>query len=279
MALKGEVFMNRKFGLKEIGYTILLVIIVLLSNFPILWTFKISIEPVDLIFKEPLRVIFSPTIQGYRVVLGEFSLFFFNSIAVALLSTLLSIIIGFPAAYSIARFNTGGENLSFWILSLKFIPPVAFLIPMYIWISSIGLLDNILGLVLVHLILNLPLTIWFLRSYIEEIPIENEEAAMVDGCSRAQAMFHITLPLTSSAIVATAVLAFITSWNEYLSALVLTYTRAKTWPVALAQFIGLFRVSYNELAAAAMIGMIPSIALAIIMRKHLVRGMTLGILK
>ena len=271
--------MAKNFSIKKMVYLTLLIIVVVFFNFPVLWAFKISIEPVDLIFKEPLLVIFSPTIKGYQVLLGEFAGFFLNSTIVALASTSLSVLIGFPAGYSIARFHTGGENLSFWILSLKFIPPVAFLIPMYIWVSAIGLLDNVLGLILVHLMLNLPLTIWFIRSYVEEIPIENEEAAMIDGCSRAQAMLHISLPLAQSAIVATAVLAFITSWNEYFSALVLTYTRAKTWPVALAQFIGLFRVSYNELAAAAVVGMVPSIALAIIMRKHLVRGMTLGILK
>lgn len=270
---------TKPFAPRNLLYLLVLIAVVAIFNSPIIWTFKISIEEADLIFKEPLALLFNPTIASYRVLFQEFLGYFLNSFLAASGSTLLSIIIGFPTAYSIARFRTGGENLSFWILSLRFIPPVAFLIPIYIWISTIGLLDNIFGLIPVYLILNLPLSIWFLRSFIEEIPVENEEAALIDGCSRLEAMLRITLPLSRPAIAAVSVLAFIASWNEYLCALVLTYTRARTWPVALAQFIGLYRVSYGELAAAGIIGMLPTIVLAIVMRNHLVRGMTLGVLK
>lgn len=203
-----------------------------------------------------------------------------NSLIVALSTSLISTLIGAMAAYSIARFKTGGITLVSWVISIRMLPPVATLLPLYLFFKYLNLLNTRIAIILCHLIFTTPLSIWVLITFFKEIPSELDDAAYVDGATTMQAFFRVTLPLSAPGLAAVSTLAFIQSWGEFLLALLLTSNaKAQTLPVYLGRYITGFRIAWGPLAAAALIVMIPVIIFSLMMQRYLIRGLTFGSVK
>jgi len=276
--------MKKKKVAASILTIVVLIGIILIVNIPIVWLIMTSFKMrPDIISDHPVWI-FRPTLEHYIRVLARkevfpVDLYFSNSLIVTISTTLLAILITFPAAYSIARFNTGGRNLSFWILSIRMLPPVVFLIPMGMLFMSYHLLDTKFGLIIVYLTFNIPFATWTLKSFIEEIPREIEESALIDGAGRLGVITRVTFPLCAPGLVAVSLICFIFSWNEFLYALVLTSLRAVTMTVGTARFLTGYAIWWGDISAAATVAMIPVIVLGFLSQKYLVRGLTLGAIK
>jgi multiple sugar transport system permease protein len=225
---------------------------------------------------------FQPTFRNFYDALFVFGgqgalTFVLNSIVVTLASTLLSVGLGAMAAYGLARFPFAGRRqLSFWILSTRFAPPIAFVVPMYMMALQLELLDTHVGLIMIYTSMNLSLVIWLLRGFFAEIPAEIEEAARVDGYTRLQIFWRIAVPLVRPGIVTTAILSAVFSWNEFLFASVLTQTNAATLPVYLSGFSSAMGLAWGPYMAVGVIAVLPIAIVTIALQKHLVRGLTFG---
>jgi multiple sugar transport system permease protein len=199
-----------------------------------------------------------------------------DSLIVASLSTALSLLFGVPAAYALGRFKTGGDNLSFTVLSILFMPPVAVAIPMYLFWSALGLLDSYTALVLQYTVFNLPFIAWVLKSFFEDIPREMEESALVNGATRWRGFWEIAVPLARPAILAVGLLAFIFSWNEFFFALILTRANVTTLPFILPVLMEGHDILWGDIAAIAALGALPVVILAFALQRYLVRGLSFG---
>jgi len=207
-----------------------------------------------------------------------------NSLIIALVTTVLAVALGTTAAYSMARFRTGGKHLAFWFLSQRLMPPIAVIIPIFLLYSRYSeewfgftLIDTRIGLILLYTVFALPFTVWMMYAYFRQMPAELEEAALVDGCSRLQALLKIAWPLAAPGIVSAAAFAFIFAWTEFLFAQVLGRSEAVTVPVALAGMITFFQGNlYGQASALTVVSLIPAVLLGILVQRHLVRGLTLG---
>lgn len=254
-----------------------LILLSLIAIFPVVWMILTSFK---------LRA-FSPellstlTLNNYYTVFARspMPLYLKNSIIVALISTSLTMIVGVPAGYSLARFRVGGHHLPFWILSTRMMPPIATVIPIFLIFRSLGLLDTPLALIFPYLIFQLPLAVWLARGFIQDVPVALEEAAMVGGCSRFTAFTRIVLPLIAPGLAATAILCIIFSWGEFLLALILTGTTAKTVPVAAMSYITEVGIQWGEIAATGSVIMFPVILFVIVVQRYLIRGLTFGAVK
>lgn len=199
-----------------------------------------------------------------------------DSLIVSSFSTLLSLLLSVPAAYALGRFKTGGENLSFTVLSILLMPPVAVAIPMYLFWSSLGLLDSYAALILQYTVFNLPFISWVLKSFFEDISRDMEESALVNGATRWRAFCQIAVPLARPAILAVGLLAFIFSWNEFFFALILTRANVTTLPFILPVLMEGHNVLWGDIAAIATLGALPVVILAFVLQKYLVRGLSFG---
>lgn len=199
-----------------------------------------------------------------------------DSLVVASATTALSMVLGVFAAYALGRFRTGGENLSFVILSILFMPPVAVAIPMYIFWSRLGLIDTYTALVGQYTVFNIPFIAWVLKSFFEDIPREMEESAIVNGAARWRAFWEVALPLARPSVVAVTLLAFIFSWNEFFFAVILTRARVTTLPFILPTLMEGHNVLWGDIAAIATLGAVPVVVLAFVLQRYLVRGLSFG---
>jgi len=264
---------------KRLALRGLLAAIVLVWAFPIVWVAYSSFKPPELIISRALSVFFAPTLAHYRAIFEThaFARFGVNSLVVAAASTVLCVILGFLAAYGMARFGAGGTAFSLWVLVTRMAPPAAVLIPFYLMFRLLGLIQTLTGLVLVNIALNLSFAVWILRSFIEEIPVELEESAMVDGASRVDVLRAIVLPLSRPGLVTTAIFSFVFAWNEYLFALVLaTSPRVKTLPVAAGDFVTAYAIEWGPVFASGTLILIPVMILTLFLQRYIVRGLTLG---
>jgi multiple sugar transport system permease protein len=202
-----------------------------------------------------------------------------DSLIVASLSTVLSLLLGVPAAYAIGRYQTGGDNLSFTVLSILFMPPVAVAIPMYLFWSALGLIDSYTALILQYMVFNIPFLTWVLKGFFEDIPRDMEDSAMVNGATRWRAFWEIAVPLARPAILAVSLLAFIFSWNEFFFALILTRANVTTLPFILPVLMEGHDVLWGDIAAIATLGALPVVILAFALQKYLVRGLSFGTLR
>jgi multiple sugar transport system permease protein len=202
-----------------------------------------------------------------------------DSLIVASLSTLLSLLLGVPAAYAIGRYHTGGDNLSFTVLSILFMPPVAVAIPMYLFWSALGLIDSYTALILQYTVFNIPFLTWVLKGFFEDIPRDMEDSAMVNGATRWRAFWEIAVPLARPAILAVSLLAFIFSWNEFFFALILTRADVTTLPFILPVLMEGHDVLWGDIAAIATLGALPVVILAFALQRYLVRGLSFGTLR
>jgi multiple sugar transport system permease protein len=200
-----------------------------------------------------------------------------NSILVTTVSTAAALLIGAMAAYGLARFRfPGSRDVAFFILSTRFAPAVAFVIPIYVIVQRLGLLDTRLALMIIYTGANIPFVTWVLRGFFVEIPKEIEEAALVDGYSHIQIFWRVALPLVRPGLITTAILTAVFAWNEFLFAMILTQNAAATLPVYLSQFSGSTYVVWDQYMAVGLVAVAPILAVTFWLQKHLVRGMTFG---
>lgn len=199
-----------------------------------------------------------------------------DSLVVAGIAASLSVGFGVLAAYSIARYKTGGENLAFWILSIRMAPPVAAIIPLFMLMRQAGLIDTHASLILSYFLFNLPFAVWLIKGFFEEIPSNIEGAALVDGFNRWQVFQRIALPLAVPALIVTGLFCFIFSWNEFLLALVLTGSDVVTLPLVISGMVGGHEIMWGEISALATFASLPVIIVSLLLQRYLVRGLTLG---
>ncbi len=266
------------------GRYVLLIVALLLTLFPLYWLFISSLKPDPELFRSvPTFIPERPTLAAYRdlFAIRNVGQFLLNSLIVVSVSVIASLTIGSAAAYSLARFRSSANRaILFAILVTRMIPGIVIVVPIFLMIRGLGLLNTYAGLELVYTALNLPFVIWMMRSFFDEIPVELEEAAMVDGDSRLSALWRIVLPLAAPGLAATAFFAVITTYNEFVFALILTSTDdTMTVPVGTATLSFKTSVDWGAMTAMAVIGILPVIVLAIVLQRHFVRGLTLGAVK
>jgi multiple sugar transport system permease protein len=266
-----------------VTYSILFTVL-LVAIFPIIWMFLASFKKdIDIISMPPVWI-FTPTIQNYEHVFSDpgshMVRYFMNSVIIAIGTTVLAILLGTLAAYSLARFKFRGDRLFFnSILVARMVPSESLFIPLFLLIRDLGLLDTHLALIIVYLVFNLPFTIWMMRGFFEDLPLDIEESAMVDGCSRLGAFRKVALPLVKPGLVATSVLCIVISWNEFLFALIISFQQANTVPLGLSSFLWFSRISWGQMYAASSAAVLPIIIFVMAIQKYLVRGLTLGAVK
>jgi multiple sugar transport system permease protein len=205
---------------------------------------------------------------------------FLNSIIIAVSSTFLAVAMGTLTAYGFSRFRMPGEqDWLFFILSTRMLPPVVVAIPMFLMYRAVGLVDTHIGLIILYTAFNLSFSVWIMKGFIDEIPVEYEEAALVDGYTRIQAFFKIVLPQAATGIAATAVFCFITAWNEYAFALMMTNRKAQTAPPYIPAQLGSGITDWTVIAAGTFLFLLPVAVFTFLLRKHLLRGVTFGAIR
>jgi len=249
---------------------------------PLYWMVITSIKPTsDYLAVPPVWFPAEPTVVHYTAALFSYRGLdgLINSLIVASAATVLSTVLGTLMAYSMARFDTGGQHLAFWVLSQRFLPPVAIVLPLFLLFRGWHLYDTHVGLIIVYTFITLPLSVWMMYAYFRQLPRSLEDAALVDGLSRWQALWMVAVPLAAPGIAAAAVFVFVAVWTEFFFALVLTSRHAFTLPTVFRAFLGFQGAQYGEACALATTSLVPSIALGILVQRHLVRGLTLGALR
>ncbi len=291
---------------------ILVITYALVTIVPILWIFATGFKTPPDSISYPPKVIFQPSLEGYvnlfttrtrlaqedldalppprtwyeaivrnrnMVIAGpsRFGERFVNSVIIGFGSTFLSIFLGTLAAYGFSRFKVPlKDDLLFFILSTRMMPPVAVAIPIFLMYRQLGLSDTHLGMILLYTAVNISLAVWLLKGFIDEIPREYEEAALIDGYTRFQAFMKVVLPQAATGIASTAIFCLIFSWNEYAFAVLLTSGTAQTAPPFIPTIIGVGGLDWPAVAAAASIFLLPVMIFTILLRKHLLRGITFG---
>lgn len=242
---------------------------------PNVWMFVTSIKPRAVAY-QPDALAFEPTVEAYREVLfgSSFVLYFANSLLVAGVVTAVSLFVGILAAYSFARFDTGGLKTRFLFLSAMIFPPVVLIIPMYFIFFELGLIDTYLAIILGHLTFGIPLAVWFLTGFFKELPRELEEAAMIDGDTRFEAILFILVPSIKEGIIAAGILVFVLSWNNFIYPLILAGNEeTRTLPIAVANFNTFQGLLISRMAAAIVIIVLPMFVLAFYVQRYLVAGL------
>jgi multiple sugar transport system permease protein len=230
-----------------------------------------DVSPATFTFDNFVQVISAAAALGRGIV---------NSAIVALFSTAVALALGAPAAYALARLPVPRANgIAFLILATQMLPGIAIAIPLFIAISRLGMIDNVLSLGVVYLSFNLPIVVWILRGFFQGIPIGIERAAAIDGAGVMATFWHIVLPISIPPMAAAAVFAFVEAWNEFFFALILTRQQAQTVPLVIALFAGQYQTVFGQMMAAAVISVAPVIVLAVIFRNQVVRGFADGMTK
>jgi sorbitol/mannitol transport system permease protein len=263
-------------------WTGLTYILVLLLVFPVLWMvitgFKTEVAAIAI----PPTLVFQPTLDQFLLAINSgFGAYLFNSAVASLVSTAIALVLGIPAAYSMVfqMRKKSSDDMLFFVLSTRFMPFAAILVPLYVIITRLNLLDNLFTLIIVYTAMNLPLIIWMARSYFMDLPKEVLEGAWLDGASTFRTIVSVVVPMAAPGLAAAALLSIIFAWNDFFFAVSLTYTNAPTLPIMVAVFTsneGLFLARVSALAT--MIILVP-VAIGIYAQKHLVRGLTGGALK
>jgi multiple sugar transport system permease protein len=262
-----------------------LALALVIALFPFWWMLVTSLkQPVD-IFRGVSFAPQHPTGDNYSRLFSNYHMgqYLVNSLIVVTVAVAVSLVLGTLAAYALVRFRLRfGLNQSALVVALlvRSLPPILLAIPLYLTLSKYGLLNTRLGLIIVYAGLNTSFVIWMMQSFLEEIPKDIEEAAMVDGDSRLRALRRVVLPLAAPGLAAAAIFSVITTYNDFLLALTLTSTpSAQTVPVGVSTLIGKIQIEWGPMAAAGVVGALPIMIFAIIVQRHFVRGLTLGAVK
>lgn len=261
---------------KRWGLNVVLGLAIVLLLFPFVWMIMMSLKTqVQNTAATPVWI-FTPVLDNYRNVIerNNFLVFTKNSLIVAVAATVIGMLLGLPAAYAIARYKQAG--LSLWILVSRIIPYITFLLPLFLVFTKLHLIGSFAALIISHLIITLPMIIWVTIAFFEDIPTDLEEAALVDGSSRAGAFVRIILPLVAPGVVTAGILAMIFSWNQFLFSLILGGPNTKTVPVAVFNFLSYGSQDYGAIAAAAVLITLPIILLSLTVQRYIVKGLTAG---
>ncbi|MEM7208271.1 MAG: carbohydrate ABC transporter permease [Pseudomonadota bacterium] len=291
---------------------ILVVSYAIITLLPLIWIIATGFKSSPDSIAYPPKVVFEPTVEGYvnlfttqtrlsseaineprenlpwyeqivrekgNTVVGpsRFSERFFNSVIIGFGSTFFAIVLGTAAAYAFSRFRVPlKEDLLFFILSTRMMPPIAVAIPIFLMFRQLGLNDTHAGMILLYTAVNLSLAVWLINGFIDEIPVEYEEAALIDGYTRFQAFYKVVLPQAATGIASTAIFCLIFAWNEYAFAVLLTSGTAQTAPPFIPTIIGVAGQDWPAVAAGATLFLLPVVVFTILLRKHLLRGITFG---
>lgn len=276
--------MSRRIFLRKTWLIIrylLLAVVGTFTVFPIYYMITTSFKTPILTY-DPAVWIFKPSLENYISLFTRYNVlpYFLNSIIVTVVSVILALILGSLAAYGFTKFNfKNKEGLANWILSIRFLPAISGIIPLFLIANMLKILDTKFFLIISYLTFNLPFAIWMLRSFIEEIPREIEEAAFVDGANQVQTLTKIVFPLIGPGLFATSALLVIQTWNEFALALFLATNNARTMPTLTSQFQTVRGIVWGEMTALGLLTTLPVLFFAILARKYLVRGLTFGAVK
>ena len=265
--------------LKSLFFYLGLFIIIIPTVFVFYWMISGGFKTQLQIISSPPVFFFEPNIKNYIEVITQhnFGLYMWNSFVVAALSTLVALLVGIPAGYSISRFRM---RTSVFLLTVsRMVPFVSYLMPWFITFRRWGLIDSYTGLTLAHLIVNMPIVDLLMSTFFEEVPYELEEAAEIDGASKVNVFKYVSLPLARNGVITSAILSFVFSWNQFLFSLILSGPRTQTVPIAVFNFMTYEEIAWGGLLAAATMITLPVLILTIFIHKYIVRGLTLGALK
>ena len=262
-----------------ISKRLLLLLYGFFALFPLVWMIVMSLKTQSEVLTTGF--IFHPTFENYVTVAtaSDYSRAFVNNLIVSIGAVILSLVVGIPAAYALARFRFAGkENIAFTFLSFRFAPELFVILPLFIIYQRLGLIGSYFGLIWVYQLITLPLIIWVLRGFFEDIPRELDEAAQIDGCNWWQVFVRVMLPLVRPGLVSAGLMSFIFAWNAFTFPLLLGGD-TQTSTVAILSYISSTTVNYGQVATAATISILPSVILALFVQKHLVRGLSFGAVK
>jgi len=280
-----------KVAAKGIGRYLLLIIVSVWTLAPVAWMVSLSFKgPIE--WYAPNLIPIQPTIDNYISLFVPTNpiggSFFFtsiteaitkpliNSLIVAGLGTIFAVLVGFLAAYGVSRYRAGGTFVIFFTLLTRMLPGATFVAPLMVFYASIGLIDTYAGLILLYTAVTLTYAIWLMKGFIDEIPPEWEEAALLEGASPWTVLRKITIPLTKGGLVACALFILILNWSEFLFALVISVTQVTTLPVQISKYVSAVGRMYGTMASIGLVATIPSLVLAYLIQKHLVTGFTFG---
>ncbi len=274
---------------KILAYTAIIVFFL----FPIIWIFSMSFQTNDTILQKVPTIFFTPTLKNYiglwegEIAIEGFAtmyVFFkqnlINSLILSVFSVLVTLILGVPAAYAFARYKfKGGEDIAFTLLSFRFAPALLIIIPLNLYFTKIGLYDSYFALVWVYQLITLPLLLWIVRGYFEDISVDIENAYRLDGHSWLKSFFYISIPLARPGIAASALLCFIYAWNNFVFALILGSSSIQPVTVGALAFITASAIPYGLIACGIVVSVLPTLILALFIQKYLVQGLSLGAVK
>ncbi len=279
--------MQKQNRFKRVIVWAVLILLIAIFMFPFYWMVATALKTRIQIVNIPPLFFFTPTLDNFRGVFftssgleTNFKEFFKMSIIISALSTFFSVLFGSLAAYSVSRFKMKGkDDLMFFILSTRMLPAIATLVPLFLMYRALGLSDTVHGMVLLYTMFNLGFTTWMMKSFFDEIPIEYEEAALMDGYSRWEAFIKVVLPQSVTGLAASAVFCLIASWNEFVYGSILTTRYARTVPPAVAVRVGHEGYEWGKIAATAFMYVLPVLIFTFLVRKSLLRGLTFGAIK
>lgn len=272
---------RKRFDVRQMFRLFAAITIALLFIFPLYWLAAISVKTPDEIFaRPPVWVPSEIEFHNYLILFRDGDAqAIWNSLITAGLSTIIAMVIGTCAAYSLARYKTGGTHLPLWIISQRMVPPICIAFPVFLLFAGLSLVDTYSGLIILYTAFNLPYVIWMMRGYVQDVPIELEQSAMVDGLDRPRILWKVVLPMVKSGLFSTAVFTFIFAWNDFLFALILTRSEVTTFPVQVVGYFGSQSTFWGKIGAMSMLGMIPMFVIVATMQRFIVRGMSMGAIK
>lgn len=257
--------------------------VVVLWALPIFWAVVVALKSEQDVLAFPPTLIFAPTFANFDdALIGRFSILpeMRASLIISSAATALTIVLAVPAAYAFARLRLPGRApVGFYVLATQMLPPVALVIPYFLILNRIGWLDTYQGMIVVYLTFSLPFAIWLMVSFMEDVPREMEEAAAIDRATRLSALWHVILPQVRGGIAVTVVFVFLNCWNEFLFAVQLSGNRVRPVTLAMYNFVSVEQTLWGKLSAAALIAMVPVIAIGFAAQRHIVKGLTVGAVK
>jgi multiple sugar transport system permease protein len=281
--------LSRRHYLRNTAMVAAAAVLIVWTAFPFLWILLTSLKNSADVISTPPRFVFQPTADNYAALFfashqgdhattrPDFPLFFLNSVIISIGAVVLSVLASIPAAYALARFTFPLKNaLGFIFMSFRFVPFLAFVIPLYLLYQRVGLYNTHIGLILAYQLITLPFTIWMLRSFFMEVPLEIQEAAQIDGCSWLGILTRVILPLSMPGIAVTVILGFMFCWNAFNYPLMLAGRQTFPVTVGAIQFISYEQVLWGQMAAATIVSALPQLLLSLMVQKYIVRGLTMG---
>lgn len=275
-------------SLVALGYVVFVAFIL----FPIFWIFLMSIKDFRDIIAYPPTFVFTPTLRNYTQVLfgadtpgaatmvSDYTRFFRNSVIISGGAVALAALVGVPAAYALSRARfKARHSIAFTFLSFRFAPELAVILPLFVIYRQLGLYDTYQGMILAHQLIALPLVIWIMLSFFNDLPLEIEEAARVDGASVLQTLLFVALPIVRPGLASALIIAFIFSWNNLIFGLVLAGGQTQPATMAILQAMNFDQIKWGEMAAAAMVSAVPGMLIAVYFQRYLTRGLTMGAIK